>query len=68
MSEPGHAVVAPDRLTSAPGVAVDLGALVRHVEPLVEWERAFAAVRAAEVVELVLDPRRALSSAARSRR
>lgn len=37
--------------------AVDLGALVSEVVPLVEWERAFAATRAGDGVKLVLDPR-----------
>ena len=37
--------------------SVDLAALVTEVVPLAEWERAFTAVRAAEVVKVVLDPR-----------
>lgn len=36
--------------------AVDLGALVTEVVPLAEWERAFAATRAAAGVKYVLDP------------
>lgn len=37
--------------------AVDLGVLVTEVVPLVDWERAFAATRAANGVKFVLDPR-----------
>ncbi len=37
--------------------SVSLEPLVSEVVPLEEWERAFAAVRAAEVVKIVLDPR-----------
>ena len=37
--------------------SVDLGTLVSEVVPLAEWERAFAATRAADGIKLVLDPR-----------
>jgi L-iditol 2-dehydrogenase len=37
--------------------SVDLGTLVSQVVPLEEWERAFAATRAAEGIKFVLDPR-----------
>lgn len=36
---------------------VDLGTLVTEVVPLEQWERAFAATRAAEGIKFVLDPR-----------
>jgi L-iditol 2-dehydrogenase len=36
---------------------VDLAPLVTEVVPLAEWERAFAATRAAEGIKFVLDPR-----------
>ncbi|MGH3105194.1 MAG: zinc-dependent alcohol dehydrogenase [Gaiellaceae bacterium] len=37
--------------------AVTLEALVSEVAPLADWERAFAATRAAEGIKFVLDPR-----------
>ena len=37
--------------------SVDLGTLVSDVVPLEEWERAFAATRAANGIKFVLDPR-----------
>jgi L-iditol 2-dehydrogenase len=37
--------------------AVGLDPLVTEVVPLADWERAFAATRAAEGIKFVLDPR-----------
>jgi len=42
---------------------IDLGTLVSEVVPLADWERAFAATRAAEGIKFVLDPRGATSDA-----
>jgi L-iditol 2-dehydrogenase len=44
---------------------VDLTPLVTEVVPLAEWERAFAATRAAEGIKFVLDPRQGPGPGAR---